>query len=94
MKRTKQSKPSKLKTIWNVTVLFTFNTEHESPLVLSKSYEKRTELKRGKICLIPLLSREDAMEDSLCLKKRRELINNDAQPDKLKKGVSKLFTVE
>ena len=57
------------------TVLVTFNTEHEARLVLAESYEKCTELKNKNIFLMPMLSREDALKENLCLKKRRELIN-------------------
>ena len=64
------------------TVLVTFNTEHEARLVLAKSYEKRTELQDENIFLMPMMSREDALKENLCLKKRRELINNGIPPDK------------
>ena len=73
------------------TVLVTFNTEHESRLVLAKSFEKRTELKDENIFLMPMLSREDALKENLCLKKRRELINNGIPPDKLKIRNFELF---
>ena len=66
------------------TVLVTFNTEHEARLVLAKSYKKRTELKDENFFLMPMLSREDALKENLCLKKRIELINNGIPPDKLK----------
>ena len=73
------------------TVLVTFNTEHEARLVLAKSFEKRTELKDENIFLMPMLSREDALKENLCLKKRRELINNGIPPDKLKIRNFELF---
>ena len=73
------------------TVLVTFNTEHEARLVLAKSFEKRTELKDENIFLMPMLSREDALKENLCLKKRRELINNGISPDKLKIRNFELF---
>ena len=73
------------------TVLVTFNTEHEARLVLEKSYERRTELKDENIFLMPMLSREDALKENLCLKKRRELINNGIPPDKPKIRNFELF---
>ena len=73
------------------TLLVTFNTEHEARLVLAKSFEKRTELKEQKIFLMPMLSKEDAQKENLCLKKRRELINNGVLPEKLKIRNLELF---
>ena len=73
------------------TVLINFNTEHEARLVLAKSYEKRTEHKDEDIFLMPMLSREDVLKNNLCLKKRRELINNSIPPDNLKIRNFELF---
>ena len=73
------------------TLLVTFNTEHEARLVLAKSFEKRTELKEQKIFLMPMLSKEDAQKENLCLKKRRGLINNGVLPEKLKIRNLELF---
>ena len=40
---------------------------------------------------MPMLSREDALKENLCLKKRGELINNGITPDKLKIRNFELF---
>ena len=59
--------------------------------MLAKSFEKRTELKDENVFLMPMLSRKDALKENLCLKMRRELINNNIPTDKLKIRNFELF---
>ena len=59
--------------------------------MLAKSYGKRTELKDENMFPMPMLSREDALKENPCLKKRRELINNGITPEKLKIRNFELF---
>ena len=68
----------------STTVHSTFNMEHEARLVLAENFEKRTELKKNNF-LMPMLSGEYAKTENLCLKKRRELIDNDVIVEKLMK---------
>ena len=77
-----------------MTVLVTFDREHEARLVLAKSYGKRTELKDANIFLMPMLSKEEDLKENLSLKKMREQINNGIAPDKLKIRNFELFNDE
>ena len=57
------------------TLLITLATEHGTRLGLAKSFEKRDELRDEEIDLLPALSKEDARKEKLCLKRRRELLD-------------------
>ena len=57
------------------TPLVTVVTEYEPRLVLAKSVEKRLELIERGIFITTALSKEDARKENLCLKKRRQLLD-------------------
>ena len=73
------------------TLIITLSTEHEEGLVLAKSFEKRDALRDEKIYLLPALSKEDAMKENLCLKRRRELLDEGAPKEKIKIRKFELF---
>ena len=59
--------------------------------MLAKSFEKRDALRDEKIYLLPALSKEDAMKENLCLKRRRELLDEGAPKEKIKIRNFELF---
>ena len=48
-------------------------------------------MKEMGIHILPALSAEDAKREKLCLKKRRELLNNGLLPSQLKVRIFELF---
>ena len=73
------------------TLLLTLPTEHDARLVLAKAHEKRKALTEKGVFILPALSKEDAINENLCLKKRRELIEENVPRDKLKIRNLELF---
>ena len=73
------------------TLKITLSTEHEARLVLAKSFEKRDELRDEEIYLLPALSKEDARKENLCLKRRRELLDEGVPKKKIKIRNFQLF---
>ena len=73
------------------TLLITLSTEHEARLVLAKSFEKRDELRDEEIYLLPASSKEDARKENLCLKRRRELLDEGVPKEKIKIRNFELF---
>ena len=73
------------------TLLITLSTEHEARLFLAKSFEKRDELRDEEIYLLPALSKEDARKENLCLKRRRELLDEGVPKEKIKIKNFELF---
>ena len=60
-------------------------------MVLAKSFEKRDELRDEEIYLLPALSKEDARKENICLKRRRELLNEGNPKEKIKIRNFELF---
>ena len=73
------------------TFVITLSKEHEARLVLAKSFEKRDELRDEEIYLLPALSKEDARKENICLKRRRELLNEGNPKEKIKIRNFELF---
>ena len=73
------------------TSLITLSTEHEARLVLARSFGKRDELRDEEIYLMPALSKEDARKENLCLKRRRELLDERVPKEKIKIRNFELF---
>ena len=63
------------------TLLLTLPTEHDARLVLAKAHVKRTVLTEKGVFILPDLSRQDAIKEKLCLKKRRELASAQLNTD-------------
>ena len=72
-------------------LLVTLSTEHEVSLLLATARRKRDELSKANLYLLPALSREDAIRENQILKKRRELINNGVEREKLSVRNLELF---
>ena len=72
------------------TLLLTLPTEHDARLLLAKAHEKTVLTEKG-VCILPALSKEDAIKENLCLKKRRELLEENFPRDKLKIRNLELF---
>ena len=60
-------------------------------LLLATARRKRDELSKANLYLLPALSREDAIRENQILKKRRELINNGVEREKLSVRNLELF---
>ena len=60
-------------------------------MVLAKAHKKRTALTEKGVFILPALSKEDAIKENLCLKKRRELLEENVPRDKLKIRNLELF---
>ena len=85
--------------------LETFNKERKKPrkllvtlenpaavnLVIAKSTEKRDEMKKMNIFLSRALSKEDSIKENLCLKRRREMLEEGVPREKLKIRKLELF---
>ena len=71
--------------------MITLSTEHEARLVLAKSFEKRDELRDEETYLLPALSKENARKENLCLKRRRELLDEGVPKEKIKIRNFELF---
>ena len=72
-------------------VIVTLSNDWDVRIVLAKSAEKRERMKEMGIHILPALSAEDAMRENMCLKKRRELLNNGSTPSQLKIRIFELF---
>ena len=73
------------------TLFLTLPTEHDARLVLAKAHEKRTALTEKCVFILPALSKEDAIKENLCLKKPREILEENVPRDKLKIRNLELF---
>ena len=76
------------------TLLVTLATSHEVRLVLAKSVERRNELKLQNVFISQALSKDEAIKESLCLKKRRELLEEGVPREKLTIRNFELFNNE
>ena len=76
------------------TLLVTLATSHEVRLVLAKSVERRNELKSQNVFISQALSKDEAIKESLCLEKRRELLEEGVPREKLKIRNFELFNNE
>ena len=72
-------------------LLLTRPTEHTARLVLAKTHEKRTVLTEKVVFILPALSKEDAIKENVCLKKQRELLEENVPLDKMKLRNLELF---
>ena len=68
------------------TILVTVSTEHEAIMVLAKNFENRDQLVDKNVHLTYALTNEEALNKNLCLKRRRELLNDGVPREKLKIG--------
>ena len=59
--------------------------------MLAKSFEKRDELRDEEIYLLPALTKEDARKENLCIKRRRELLEEGVPQEKIKTRNFELF---
>ena len=66
------------------TLLLTLPTEHDVRLALAKAHEKTTVLTGKGVFILPALSKGHAIKENLCLKKRRELLEENVPRDKLR----------
>ena len=71
--------------------IITLSNDWDARIVLAKSSENRARMKEMGIHILPALTAEDAKRENLCLKKRRELLNNSVLPSKLKVRNFELF---
>ena len=72
-------------------VIVTLSNDWDVRIVLAKSAEDRTRIKEVGIHILPALSAEHAKRENMCLKKRRELLNNGITPSQLKIRNFELF---
>ena len=72
-------------------VIVTLSNDWDVRIVLAKSAENRKRMKEMGIHILPALSAEDAKRENMCLKKRRELLNNGITPSQLKIRNFELF---
>ena len=72
-------------------VIVTLSNDWDVRIVLAKSAENRQRMKEMGIHILPALSAEDAKRENMCLKKRRELLNNGIFPSQLKIRNFELF---
>ena len=73
------------------TLLLKLPTEHDVRLILAKAHEKRTVSTEKVVFIKPSLSKEDAIKENLCLKKRRDLLEENVPRNKLKFRKLELF---
>lgn len=73
------------------TVMVSVQNPHEVELIIAKSYENRQMLSSRNIYILQALSKEDSMKENLCLKKRRELLNQGVDRGKLRIRNFELF---
>ena len=66
------------------TLLLTLATEHEARLVLAKAFERRHVLNNKTVFVLPALSIEDTRKESLCLGKRRQLLEQNVPHEQMK----------
>ena len=59
--------------------------------MLAKSFEKRDQLRDEETYRLPALSKEDARKENLCLKRRRELLDEGVPMEKIKIRNFELF---
>ena len=73
------------------TLPLTLPNEYDARLVLAKAYEKRTVPTERGVFILPYLSKENAIKENLCLRKRSELREENVPRDKLKIRNLELF---
>ena len=69
----------------------TLSNEYDKKLVFAKSREKRSELSDKNLFLMPALTADESRKENLCLKKRRELLDEGVEKFLLKIRNFKLF---
>ena len=72
-------------------VIVILSNDWDVRYVLAKSAENRKRMKEMGIHILPALSAEDAKRENMCLKKRRELLNNGITASQLKIRNIELF---
>ena len=72
-------------------VIVTLNNDWDVRIVLAKTAENRKRMKEMGTHNLHALSAEDAKRENMCLKKRRELLNNGITPTQLKIRNFELF---
>ena len=55
-------------------------------MVLAKAHENRKQLAEKEVYLLPALLKEDSIKGILCLKKRREIIDDGVPEEKMEVG--------
>ena len=74
------------------TLLVTVSTEHEARMILAKSFENRDKFVTENVYLTYALTKEEALKESLCLKRSRELLNDGVPREKLNIRNFELFS--
>ena len=73
------------------TIMVEVSNEWEKRTIFAKSIEKRTELMNNNFYILSALTREEALKENACLKKRREFIETAVARSALKIRNFKLF---
>ena len=73
------------------TLLVTLSNEYDRKLVFAKNREKRSELSDKNVFLMPALTADESGKENLCLKKRRELLDEGVEKFLLRIRNFKLF---
>ena len=65
-------------------LMLSLSSEHDARLVLAKAFKRRHDLKDKGIFVLPALSKEESATENLCVKKRRQLLEQNVPREKLK----------